>query len=79
VHPHPATDASWENLEELFLIYLPTSSEREKARRLDSVYCTGVFFTAIPTDKMMLFGRWMAWVFFWDDEIDCELLRHSAE
>ena len=48
IHQHPATDASREDLQQ---IYLSTSSDREKATRVDAAYRTGVFFTATPTKK----------------------------
>jgi hypothetical protein len=79
LHPHPATDVPRQDLEDLFRVYLPTEDEREKARKVGSAYCAGVVWTGIPTEKFMVLGRWMGWVFFWDHEIDCGLLSHNSD
>jgi hypothetical protein len=78
IKPHSALDASRKDLEKLFQTYIPTESERVKARKIDSAFCTATFWTKIPAERFMELARWMAWIFFWDDEIDCGLLRNDA-
>jgi hypothetical protein len=78
IEPHSALDASRKDLEKFFQVYIPTESERVKARKVDSALCTATFWTKIPAERFMKLARWMAWIFFWDDEIDCGLLRDDA-
>jgi hypothetical protein len=78
IEPHSALDASRNDLEKLFQIYIPTESERVKARKINSALCTATFWTKIPAERFMKLARWMAWIFFWDDEIDCGLLRYDT-
>jgi hypothetical protein len=79
IDPHSALDASRKDLEKLFQTYIPTEGERVKARKVDSALCCALFWTKTPAEKFTELARWMAWIFFWDDEIDCGLLREDAD
>jgi hypothetical protein len=79
VHLNPNIDVTREDLETLLRIFIPTEDQRAKTRKTDSPLCAGAFWAKAPKDKMLILGRWMAWIFFWDDEIDCGLMSHDSE
>jgi hypothetical protein len=78
VRKHAAIDMSPQDLEEFFRVYIPTEDQRARARKVDSTFCAGVFFTRCSTEKFMVLRHWIAWSFFWDDEVDDSLLRQNT-
>lgn len=78
LRPHYALEASRHDIEQLIRVYIPTEEQRRKARRVESAFCASVFWPGISKEKLIILGRWMMWAFFWDDEIDCGLLRHDS-
>ncbi|KAF2022454.1 hypothetical protein EK21DRAFT_119754 [Setomelanomma holmii] len=78
VRTHPQVDAARERLETWFETYVPTPAECAKQRKVDSALCSASFWTHGPEERFLVLSSVVAWVFFWDDEIDCGMLTNNA-
>ncbi|KAH9882310.1 hypothetical protein J1614_000546 [Plenodomus biglobosus] len=74
---HPDTNDVRKDLENWFVEYVPTPSQRKKQRKVDNALCTGYFFPGVSRDKLFVLGSLIAFFFFWDDEIDCGTLTND--
>lgn len=59
--------------------YVPTKQQQNKQLKVDAASCAGHFWTGIPEERFIIVGSFMAWAFFWDDEIDCGSLTRDHE
>jgi hypothetical protein len=51
--------------------YVPTIRQRAKKRKANIPLISSYFWTRVPMHKFEVLASFMAWIFLWDDEIDC--------
>ncbi|KAH7067975.1 isoprenoid synthase domain-containing protein [Paraphoma chrysanthemicola] len=58
--------------------YIPTPAERARQRKVNVALCCAYFWTHGSMDKLLVLTSFVAWLFFWDDEIDCGTLTNDS-
>lgn len=59
--------------------YVPTISQRAKKHKANIPLISSHFWTHVPKEKLEVLASFVAWIFLWDDEIDCGSLTLDRE
>jgi hypothetical protein len=65
--------------EERFERYIPTETQRSKQRRFNIAYCASLFYADVSAEKLRPLAQLLAWLCFWDDEVDNEMIAEDHE
>jgi hypothetical protein len=65
--------------EEWFQPYIPTESQRSGQRRINIAYCASLFYPNVSATKLKPLARLLAWLCYWDDEVDSGTITQDQE
>ncbi|KAI9768108.1 MAG: hypothetical protein M1840_005142 [Geoglossum simile] len=59
--------------------WVDDEKRRKKFLKANFGALSSTFYPTLPISKCIFAGRWLAWLFIWDDEIDCGPLTNDVE